>query len=183
MKTISVTDLKLIPELSHLRDIDFIDPANTELIKPFLKVLGFDLDYPVEFIPSQHRNLQNKVVISYQIVGEVECNAAFLTSQWATAEDRMIAAGYRDLGLAKDLASSSTIGRNYGGSDNEAVLEALAPDMLNPDEQEIAAQIQTLKDLLLIVRGNPYKADGSLATLCEHGKVDEVASVPTNIAK
>lgn len=121
----------------------------------------------MQFIPSQHRNLQGKVVVSYQIVGEVEINASFLNSEWATGEDRMIAAGYRDHGLAKDLAQSMTIGRNYDG---DGVIEALPPDMLNPDEELIAAQIRALDSVLLAVRGDPYKQDGSRATLCEHGK-------------
>jgi hypothetical protein len=168
MKVISVTDLQLVPELSHLRQMDFIDPANTELLRPVLKTLGFDLEYPVQFIPSQHRNLQGKVVISYQIVGDVEINESFLSSEWATAEDRMIAAGYRDVGLAADLAASMTIGRDYEG---ESKGEALAPDQLNPDADIISAQIKVLEDALLLVRGDPFKEDGSRSTLCEHKKL------------
>jgi hypothetical protein len=89
MKTISVTDLKRIPELSHLRMIDFINPQNDLLVAPFLKVLGFDLDYPIEYMARQHRNLAGEVVIAYMVCGEVECNERFLRSAFATAEDRI----------------------------------------------------------------------------------------------
>ncbi len=165
-KNISVTDLKLIPELSHLRMLDFIDPANTELISPFLKVLGFDLDYPIQFIPCQHRNMQGKVVIAYIITGEVEINASFQDSVWCTPEDRLIAAGYKDLTLAQDLAHSLTKGRDYG---TDGTGEGFPPDQSNPDEDDILMQIKVLEDLLLLVRGSPFKQDGSRRTLDEHG--------------
>lgn len=168
MKNISVTDLMLIPELSHLRMVEFIDPKHDVLIAPFLKVLGFDLEYPVHFLPCQHRNLQGKVVIGYTIAGEVECNASFLASEWATSEDRIIAAGYRDLSLAGEMCQALTAGRSYsdGGASAE---EVLAPDQTNPDEAVITQQIQILADLLLLVRGTPFKQDGSRATLDEYG--------------
>lgn len=165
MKNISVTDLMLIPELSDLRMLDFIDPKYTSRISPFLKIVGFDLDYPIEFIPSQHRNIQGKEVIAYMIVGELECNDSFLSSVWATTEDRIIAAGYKDLGKARDMAQALTTARDY----ESGVTEGFPPDLVNPDEAEIAMQIKVLADLLLAVRGTPFKQDGSRFTLDEYG--------------
>lgn len=170
MKNISVTDLMLVPELSHLRMLDFIDPKYNDLLTPVLKVLGFDLEYPVQFIPCQHRNLQGKVVIAYLLVGEVECNSSFLTSEWATAEDRVIVAGYKDIGLAQDMATSLTSNREYG---REGAIEGFPPELTNKDEKDILMQIQVLTDFLMIVRGSPFKQDGSRATLAEYG-VEEV---------
>lgn len=172
MKSISVSDLQLIPELSHLRMMDFINPAHTELIAPFLRTIGFDMDYPIIFQASQHRNLQGKIIIGYQLVGEVECNQAFLNSPWATAEDRMIAAGYRDLSLAQELANSMTLGMGYGSDDEGEPVDGFPADLTSPDEQVVLAQIKQLNDILLAVRGNPYKQDGSRATLFEHGIIE-----------
>lgn len=169
MKSISVTDLQLIPELSHLRVIDFIDPKYDELISPFLSKLGFDLDFPIEYAPSQHRNMQGKVVIAYRIIGEVECNNKFLTSEFATAEDRVIARGYRDLGLAGDMAKQLTTGRDYGGEGEGQSEKGFPPELTNDDEQAIKNQINSLAGLLMIVRGNPFRQDGSRATLAEYG--------------
>lgn len=169
MKSISVTDLQLFPELSHLRMLDFIDPKYDALISPFLKIVGFDLDYPVEFIASQHRNLQGKKVIAYRIVGEVECNDSFLSSGFATTEDKIIARGYNDLGLSNDMASQLTVGRDYGGDDLGQSEKGFPPELTNEDEAEITMQIQLLTDLLTIVRGNPFKQDGSRKTLAEYG--------------
>lgn len=169
MKSISVTDLVLIPELSHLRTLDFIDPKNAELIAPWLKLVGIDLDYPVQFIASQHRNLQGKVVISYQIVGEIEQNESFLRSPFATAEDRLIAAGYRDLSLAQEMANSMTVSMRYG--DEEANNEGFPADQANPDEQDILTQIKQLNDMLDIVRGSQHKSDGNLLMFGEQGEL------------
>lgn len=174
MKSISVTDLQLIPELSHLRMIDFIDPKYDTLIAPFLRKLGFDLDFPIEYAPSQHRNLQGKVVIAFRIIGEVECNNAFLTSEWATAEDRIIARGYRDLTIAGDMAKQLTVGRDYGHDDQGQGEKGFPPELTNENEKEIKTQINVLEGLLMIVRGNPFRQDGSRATLAEYG----VAEVP-----
>lgn len=165
MKNISATDLILFPELSHLRMLDVIDPKNTELISPFLKRIGIDLDYPVQFVPSQHRNMQGKTVIAYMVVGELECNSSFLNSEWATVEDRIIAAGYHDLGKAQDMAQALVSARDY----ESGVQDGFPPDLANPDEDEILMQIKVLADLLLSVRGTPFKQDGSRFTLSEHG--------------
>lgn len=137
--------------------LDFVNPDNDKLIAPYLKVLGYDLDYAVQFIASQHRNLQGKVVIAYQIVGEVEINDSFQSSAFASAEDRQIAAGYKDLSYADHIGDARTACREYGEES-----DGFAPDQCNPDEREILKQIKVLEDLLLSARGSPYKQDGSL---------------------
>jgi hypothetical protein len=163
MKTISVTDLKRIPELSHLRMIDFIDPTNDALIAPYLKVLGFDLDYPIEYLARQHRNLAGEVVIAYMIAGEVDINSNFLNSSFATAEDRIIAAGYKDISLANEMSRSLSTSREYSG-----VAEAFPAELSNPDEAAIMEQIEVLQNLIDQVRPNMRREDGSLKTIFEY---------------
>ncbi len=168
-KNISSTDLLLIPELSHLRMLDIIDPKNDSLVATYLKIIGFDLDYPVNYVPCQHRNMQGKVVVAYMVTGEVCCNHSFLSSQWASIEDRIIAAGYRDISLAEAMADSMTICRD---STNDGALEGFPQDMANPDEKKILAEIKLLDELLFIARGSPFKLDGSRKTLAEYGLVE-----------
>lgn len=168
MKSISVTDLKVVPELAHLRLIDFINPENDKLIAPYLKALGFDLDFPIEWIPSQHRNMQGKVVIAFRIVGDTECNDKFLSSPFATSEDRMIARGYQDLGLAHDMAKQMTTGRDYGGDGEGQSEKGFPPELTMDNEDVVKMQIQTLKDLLVIVRGDPFNEDGSRKTIYDY---------------
>lgn len=165
MKTISVTDLMAkVPELGKLRMIDFIDPKNDALIAPYLKVLGFDLDFPIQYIPCQHRNLQNQVVIAYLIVGELEINSNFLNSSFATPEDRIIAAGYKDLSLANEMSRSLSTHRDY----NSGVTEGFPAELTNPDEAAILMQIDVLQGLLEKARPNMYREDGSLKTITEY---------------
>jgi len=168
MKSISVTDLQLIDELSHLRMIEFIDPKNDKLIAPYLKMLGLDLDYPIEYVPSQHRNMQGDVVIAYRIVGEVEINDSFLSGPFATAEDRMIAQGYQDLSLANDMAKQLTTGRNYGEDDEGLSEKGFPPELTMDNETMVAMQIEILKDLLLAVRGDPFNPDGTRKTIYDY---------------
>lgn len=170
MNSISATDLVLIPELSHLKAIEMIDPKNADLILPYLKVLGCDADFPVQFVPCQHRNLQGKVVVSYLICWEVECNDAFLSSSFASREDRIIAAAYKDVGLAQDLAAQQTSSRDYGSSPSDG----FPPELTNKDEDDILAQIKQLDEILLLVRGDPYKSDGS-RKLFDEAHVTEIA--------
>lgn len=167
MKSYSVTDLQLIPDLSHLRMIDFINPENDKLIAPYLKMLGYDLDYPIEWVPSQHRNMQGKVVIAYRIVGETECNESFLSGPFATSEDRMIARGYQDLTLANDMAKQMTTGRDYGGDEGQSE-KGFPPELVMENEGVVAMQIQTLKDLLVMVRGDQYNPDGGRKTIYDY---------------
>lgn len=164
MKTISVTDLMLVPELSHLRMLDFIDPKNDALIAPYLKVLGFDLDYPLEYLARQHRNLQGQVVIAYMIAGEIECNEQFLSGPFATVEDRIIVAGYKDLGLANQMSASMSTSREYNGG----AAEGFPAELSNPDEAAIVEQIAVLETLLASVRPNMMGEDGCLKTLAEY---------------
>lgn len=164
MKTISTTDLKRIPELSHLRMLDFIDPKNDALILPYLKVLGFDTDYPIEYLARQHRNLAGEVVIAYMIAGEIECNDRFLSGPFATLEDRVIVAGYKDLSLARQMSNSLSTSRDYGGG----VVEGFPLELSNPDEAAIIEQIQVLENLLHEVRPGMYREDGSLKTVAEY---------------
>lgn len=164
MKTISVTDLKRIPELSHLRMLDFIDPKNDLLIAPYLRVLGFDTDYPIEYLARQHRNLAGEVVIAYMITGEIECNERFLSGPFATLEDRVIVAGYKDMSLAHQMSGSLSTSRDYGGG----VPEGFPVELTNPDEKAIIEQLQVLENLLNEVRPGMYREDGSLKTLAEY---------------
>ena len=168
-KSISVTDLQLIPELSHLRMLDFVNPVNDKLIAPFLHRFGLDLDYSIVYIPCSHRNLQGKVVIGYLIAGEVRCDHEFLSSPFASAEDRIIAAGYRDLSLAEDMAASLSAVRDYQTTNGIA----LPRDQCNKDEKDILDQIKVLEDLLLLARGNPFKSDGSRKLMFEDEAKEE----------
>ena len=169
MRVMSVYDLQLIPALSGLSMFDFVNPANHELLIPYLKTLGYDLLRPVEFIASQHRTMAGKVVIGYQVVGEISQDREFLLSPFCTAEDRIIAAGSKDLSLANEMARSMTTCREYGS--DGAVVEGFPADQANPDEAEILEAIRVYQVVMEIARGDQFKSDGSRKTLLEWNEV------------
>ena len=178
MKSISVTDRRHIPELSHLNYFELVDPKNDHLVKPFLEMIGIDTDYPIQYVAAQHRNLQNKVVVNYMIVGEVQCNRKFLNSEWASLDDRMVAAAYQDPSLCKALCDQLNTTLDYN-SFKDAIetkngpKEQLPPNLLNKDEGVIAAQIRQLEDLLFQIRGSQFNEDGSLKTFDDYHNMTE----------
>jgi hypothetical protein len=166
MKAISVYDLKLIPELSHLNYFEMVDPKNDHLVNPFLKIMGFDLDYALQYTVSQHRTMQGTVEIGYVIRGEVNISRDFLTSEWATLDDRLIAAAYTDPSLCKAMCGQLNTSLNYtafhdGGTAVPEAIEDFPECLTNPDEAEILEAMKQLEVLLLEIRGSQYKEDGS----------------------
>lgn len=163
MRVMSVYDLKLVPQLAHLSPLDFVNPENYALMIPFLKTLGYDTDKPIQFLPCQHRTMAGKVVIGYLVVGDISQDREFLLSGFCTAEDRIIAAGMKDLSLAYDMAKSMTTCRDYGADS----VEGFPPDQANPDEQHILNEIKLLQTIADIAQGDLFKSDGSRKTLQE----------------
>lgn len=178
MKAISVYDLKLIPELEKLSIFDLIHPDNDKLVNPFLAVMGFDLDYPLIYTVSQHRTLQNKVVVGYVIRGEVNINREHLSSEWATLYDRMVAAAYQDPTLCKALCEQMNTSLDYSAFHSAKETENPKPvdfpvNQCNPDEIVITEQIKQLEELLFHIRGSQYKKDGSLKMPADYHEVEE----------
>jgi hypothetical protein len=93
----------------------------------------------------------------------VDINSNFLNSSFATAEDRIIAAGYKDISLANEMSRSLSTSREYSG-----VAEAFPAELSNPDEAAIMEQIEVLQNLIDQVRPNMRREDGSLKTIFEY---------------
>lgn len=167
MKAISANDLQLIPELSGMTIFDLINIENDKIVYKYLDVLGFDMDYPIHYTVSQHRTLQNKVIVGYVLRGEVNVNRAHLNGPWSTITDKLVAADYRDTSLCKELLAHMSTSLSYDafhtGKDYETFSQEKFPECLtNPDEDQLVTQIKQLEELLLAIRGNPYAKDGNL---------------------
>ena len=174
MKSISVYDLKLIPELAHLSIFDLVHPDNDALVNPFLAEMGFDLDYPLMYTVSQHRTLQHKVEIGFVIRGETNINRKHVTGPWGTLDDRLAAAAITDPSLCAALCEQMNTGLDYGSfSDNDDGPESFPDSMCDPHEQQILTQIKQLEGVLLAIRGNQHKNDGSLKLAHEYHIVEE----------
>lgn len=165
MKTISVTDLKLIPELSHLNYVEMIHPDNDDLVNSFLEKMGFDILKPLEYRAYQHRNMQGQVVINFLIAGEISQDRKYLTGPFGSFEDRKIVAGMRDKSLFEELHSLGSRCHDYGLSSSiDENVPNREEDEHKAEEKRIAAEISLLEDVLYHVRGSQFKLDGSFKT-------------------
>ena len=177
MKTISITDLVLVPGLSRMSSLEMIRPENDALLAPVLAVMGFDLSKPVEYVPCRHRNLRNTVVIDYLISGELDMSPEFLRSEWATDEDRKFAREYAEEEAAR-IAKYVKEEKVYVGDEEKGFeslydntvrrkVEPLTPEQLEAGGHRAGAAIESLARRLLEIRGTPFRNNGSRRLLGE----------------
>lgn len=163
MKSISVKDVRLISALSHLSDFEVVHPDFDATVNPYLFEYGFDLSKGLFYTVSHHRRLDRSACTGFVITGEVRCDAAFRLSPFCSVEDRLIAAGKYDQSLARELAAMCNVAQsNYGVSfalDNEEEKE-LYQDQETIDK--IEDELEALEAVLLNIRGNQHRRDGSL---------------------
>lgn len=175
-KVMSFRDLKLIPELSGLSEIHMIHPSNDNLVNKYLAQLGFDLDYAVVYIPAKHRDMQGKIAVGFRAVGEVSCNRNFINSPLCTIDDRLIAAGYQDISLAKEMATLGSAGRSYSQLidgecvEDDAVVEDFLEEETEEDEEFVASQIAQLEEIRDRLRGSMWSDSGALKTPDEYAE-------------
>lgn len=169
MKTLSVTDLKLIDELSHLNYMELVHPSNDDLVAPFLTRYGIDINKPIEYRAYRHRNLQGKVVVNYLISGELLLDRKSLTNEFSSIEDRKIAASFYDKSLFEDLHAMGHTSPTYGGDwALDVKVQAVEDDEYRQEEIKIAQEIAQLEDLLYHIRGSQMRADGSIKTYADY---------------
>lgn len=164
--SISFTDLRLIKELSNLSDYDMLQLRNDNLMLKHLHTVGLDLDYGFAYVPSVHRNMQNKVVTSYRVCGDVRCDRNWRNGPMSSLTDRMVAAGFTDVSLAEELGMLTGLARMYGGKiGNEGEdmhKEALPDNQLEDDWQGKEKEIIKMAVLCENLRGGYFKECGGL---------------------
>lgn len=155
-KTISFRDLKLIPELSHYNEIELIHPNLDETVKKYLGQLGFDTDYEIQYVPSKHRDMQGKIAVGFQAVGEISINRNFINSPLCDVTDRMVAASYADPSLTREMAGMMGSSTNYQSLlEDDAVEDSGEYDAadVEDDYEWVMTQIKQLEMVRDQVRG------------------------------
>lgn len=161
MKSISTYDLLKVSSLAHLSIFDLINPQYDYLVNEVLWEYGLDVDRPLIYEVTYHRCLDKQAKVGFVIIGEVRQDKQFRLSPWCTAEDRMIAAGKKDLSLARELAGMMNIQNNYG---SEFALEDEEAMELWQDQDEIERiedELASMRIVLDNVRGNQFKRNGT----------------------
>jgi hypothetical protein len=168
VKTISVTDLKLIDGLSHLNYMEMVHPSNDQLVGKYLDMIGIDITKPLEYRAYQHRNLQGKVVVNFLIAGDLKLDRKSLTSQFSTYEDRLIASSIYDRSLFEQLHELGNTSPTYGGTAPDEDVPTRESEECKEDELKIAKEIAMLEDILYHIRGSQVNPDGSFKTMDEY---------------
>jgi hypothetical protein len=148
-----------------MSEFDMLRIENDNLILGYLEQLGIDTQYSVQYIPSQHRNLQNKVVVGFQAIGEIQCNRKFLNSAYCLPIERIAAYGYQDRSLTAELASLSGTQLNHDafheGHINENVEDPYIGEWVEPTYLVMENQIAALAGIRDNIRGPMFDDSGS----------------------
>ena len=171
-RTISVSDFLLISEFKGMRELDLIKPENDERVLFYLEQLGFDTDYTIYYKPNKHRNMRGEILVGYRIIGEINCNRKFFNQNLYTLEEIVAATSYTDLSLTRELCNLTGKDLDYKAFYDAGVMNEQSHKKLNDGEvmddwRMIESQIVALEDVLTYVRGEQYKADGSIRGIGE----------------
>lgn len=174
-RTISFRDLLITEELSNIRnEIELLHPKHDHIVGLVLRQIGFDTCQEIEYIPSMHRDMTGKVAIGFQAVGEINTDRQY--KKFLDVHDRIVAAGLKDISLAKDMAG--LMGRSYSYNKNQEELKQKRKkafneddfseeelidmgystgdnedDYVEPDYKKNLAEIEQLNKIMLQVRG------------------------------
>lgn len=168
MRAISLRDVLVAEELSHIKnEIELIHPDNDELVKSVLEQVGFDVRHGIQYIPSLHRDMQNKVAVGFQAIGEYSTDPKY--KQFMDTFDRVVIAGMQDASLGREMAYM--MGQQFKFNDDpeadvksytEAELNAMGFTDGNEDEyvdddpedsDRISREIEQLKMICVSIRG------------------------------
>lgn len=156
MKCISFRDLLVADALKHLNEIEMLSPENDELMKSVLVQCGMDVDYDIQYIPTKHRDMQGKVAVGFQAVGDININRNVLNSCVSDVTDRMVAASYQDPSLTRELAGMMGNTINYKSllEAEDAFDETEYVEPLEEDYEWVTKQIKQLQDIHDVIRGS-----------------------------
>lgn len=161
-RVFSFRDLRLIPELSKYSEIELLHPILDPTVNAFLEVLGFDLNYPVVYEPSKHRDMQGKVAVGFRAVGEISLKRAFINSPLCSVDERLIAASKQDMSLTRELAQLAGRGSTFAAGENRLVSsEDFPPELIEADYDDVTSQIAQLEAIRDHIRGEERTESGA----------------------
>jgi hypothetical protein len=155
MKSISFRDLQLADELKHLNEIEMLHEDNDLVMSVVLLQCGFDINKPIRYIPSKHRDLRGKIAVGFQACGEVSLSENLRHSPVMDITDRMIATAYTDPSLTREMASMMGNTVNYKALlEQEDIPEDEEYDEPPEEDYEwVTSQIKQLEDIRKQIRG------------------------------
>jgi hypothetical protein len=171
MKNISFRDLRLCTPFVGMSEIQMLTLENDDNMAWALDQIGFDIEYPISYVPLKHRDMQGKVGLGFMCVGEINMNSSYVESSLCTLAERMIVAAYTDPSLTKELSNLMGMRVNFrslleNGTDSSR--EDLPDEMLEPDRELVGFQIEELERLRDHIRGSMLNDRGEAKTFAEY---------------
>ena len=171
MKICSFRDLQVCERFKGMNEIEMLHPSNDASMAYVLERIGFDIEYPITYEPSNHRCMRGKVAIGFRVIGEINMNRSYIDSPLCTLTERMIASAYIDPSLTRELSGLMGMRVNFrslldNGTDSSN--EDLPSEMLEPDYESVRAQIRTLADLRDEIRGEMFNDRGEAKCFHEY---------------
>ena len=178
MKTFSFSDIKLASWLQGYSEVDMLSIDMDEKVNRVLKELGGDLDYPVEYYPAYHRNMQGITRVGFVACCETSHNRKDLSGPFTTLTDILVVAAHRDSSLSQELGTLTGLSRNYSPateagfdehSDNYMAEQLSSMSKLEradweANRKDIMKQVAALEKVRDSIRGSQFSESGSLKT-------------------
>lgn len=161
-RSMSFRDLRLIPTLKRYNEVELLHPSLDSVVNNCLSQIGFDMRYPIEYIPSKHRDLRGNVAVGFRAVGEVSNDRAFINSSLCSLTERLIAAAQTDASLAREMCFLMGNNINISGEDPGEESDDFPPESVESDCDVVTLQIKSLEQIRDVIRGSQYGEDGSL---------------------
>ena len=173
MRPVSFSDMLTFPYFEGVTEDMLLQPHMDKHVAPYLHLLGGDIDYPYEIIASQHRNLNNRIVIGYRYILETRTDYNFIHSTLCETIDRISAAAYKDPSLAIEMASLMGQSVDFNCFHEAGVVVEdgstnLPQDQLEDDFDGVSGKIKALQERVLVVRGNQRTESGGLKGLKDY---------------
>jgi hypothetical protein len=155
---VSARDLLTIPEVKaqFRNEVELINIVNDGVVKPFLHLLGIDINKPFGVFAANHRDMNNNTGIGYIYSGSPRIDRAWTQSKICDMTSRIAATAYSDVTLTKELVelSGNTVNfNNFSDGGEEVVWEKLPESQLNDCYKEDSTMLSTLSDIIIQLRG------------------------------
>jgi hypothetical protein len=166
-RVFSFRDLKRVPSLTGFSETELLNPKHDAAVNEVLAAVGFNIQAPILYVPSRHRDLAGKVEVGFRAVGEISNDPVYLNSKLCPLIERLIWASQKDPSLAREL--SKMMGHSVNLDEDAADEVNDFPDSdIDPDYGIIQMQIEALTFYRDEVRGSPYNEQGNLKTPAEY---------------
>lgn len=150
-----------------------------KLVLSCLEQLGFDTKQAIVYLPSKHRSMQGKVAVDFIACGEINRDKKY--RHLLDTTQRIVAVGYSDASLAREMEDMLGRTRNYqpddmvvGKMSKKEREYRLENDIDLSDEDEydveyieddydmVLAQIKQLEEIRDTLRGPMFNSAGGL---------------------